>query len=248
MTKYISSRYAAKASPQNPLDSGSRTTYTKSSSFQAYLQNTIRAIPSTSAQHPQQPDRLSQIKPSRFSAAGHLRHISPTSAIILMISIKPTLNSAQFNPTLLGARNQLGRKHTWDGTPTLRLLPPGLQHVLPDQPNKQHPSSTFDPPPHIHSSSLNIQYLLNSIKPFKWHFVVAWPLLVKHILSQCVKSRESVKKWDQGILSPFSHSFLYLGISISMWWTDRHVSDHGRHSPVLWLVPVSTLFLSLSAG
>lgn len=99
-----------------PLDSGSRSIYTKSSAFQAYLQNTIWAIPSESVQQPQQPHSASQTKLSRSSAAGHLRHIiaiykqqsywSPTSTYSTQLNL---------NLTLLGACKQLACKHTWDG-------------------------------------------------------------------------------------------------------------------------------------
>lgn len=88
------------------LDSDSTSIYTKSFALQVYTQNTIQAIPSTLVQHPQQADWASQIKPSRSLEADHLRHITPTSATILTITVKPTFNSGQYNLALLGPCKQ----------------------------------------------------------------------------------------------------------------------------------------------
>ncbi len=155
LTKYISSRYAPKASSQHPLfltETGKMATQLW---FQKHLHKVL-CISGISSKHNLSQSfhigaastvarHLSHGISDQTLATGHLRCIAPTSAIISMIFVKPTLISAQFNLTLSRACNQLGWKHL----------------VLPDQHNRQHPTSTFHPSPHIHSSVLNIQYLLN---------------------------------------------------------------------------------------
>lgn len=76
----------------------------------------------------------------------------------------------------------LGWKHVWDRTPTPSLPPPSLLYILPDQPNRQHPSFTITLRLSIHLSS-NIYTFRISIKllydillwcsPCQWHFVSA---------------------------------------------------------------------------
>lgn len=71
----------------------------------SYILNPTLVICSTSALLQLQPDSASQIKLSRSQAAGHHKHVPPTSIIILILSSKPTLNWAQHKPILWGPQS-----------------------------------------------------------------------------------------------------------------------------------------------
>ncbi len=114
-------------------------------------------VPTSSAYNP-------SLHPSLYDITIH------TPIIISMISVKPTLNSAQFNRTLLWGLVISSWKHAWDGSSKLSISQSGLKRVLPDQPNRQHSPSALLTSIHLSSTS-NTSWI--SIKPLNnillWH-------------------------------------------------------------------------------